>query len=296
MQFVKIPLSLAVSLSNAAVGLVSLAALQAVIDAAPKLTGTLDAVRRLAVAGGRDICGIDIEATGVNATQDRIIELSVVKVKRTGGTEARTWMVNPGINIPVEASAVHGIFDADVRAEDVFSGHVAEIYGFLAGCDIAGFSSNSYDVPMLCQHFDEAGVDWPAMGTRQYDAAIIFRQQAPRTLSAAVLEYTGEPLSDAHRAEADTLATLAVLAAQLEREPMLAALTPDELHAASCYNAKQVDVGGKLVLNEAGEVTFNFGTHKGKAVLSEPSYARWMLRSDFPNNTKRHLERVLDEN
>jgi DNA polymerase-3 subunit epsilon len=267
------------------------------LSSQPEYSGTPAYICGLAASGGRPIACLDIESTGVNPTVDRIVELSITKVYGSTVTfdaaRSKTWLVNPGVPIPESASAVHGITDADVAGAGGFASIAKEVLEFLDGCDVLTFNGNAFDVPMLCQHFDELLIDWPSQGTRQFDASVIFRRQHPRTLTAAVAEYVGTGHEGAHGAGADVDGTLKVFAAQLERDTELAAMTPDELHTLCADGRRNVDVAGKLILDDNNDVVFNFGTHKGKRLKDEASYAQWMLRSDFPRNTKGHIIKLL---
>jgi DNA polymerase-3 subunit epsilon len=268
-----------------------------ILTAQPEYSGQLAYINGLAAASGRPIACIDIESTGVNPTVDRIVELSVTKIYGNtvtlAGAQSKTWLINPGVLIPDSATEVHGITNEEVASAGSFAFFAHEIHHFIDECDILTFNGNAFDVPMLCQHFDEVGIEWPAIGTRQFDASVIFRKQYPRTLTAAVEEYTGAGHEGAHGALADVTGTVRVFAAQLEHDPELAKMTPDELHEYCADGRRNIDVAGKLTLNEAGEAVFTFGTHKGKRLKDEASYAQWMLRSDFPSNTKRHIMRLL---
>jgi len=268
--------------------------LDRIIDAAPNHTGLMSPLYELASAGGRPIAVFDIESTGVDPVKSRIVELGVMRYHPDGTSDERSWLINPGCPIPGDASAAHGIGDEDVADKPIFGALVEEIRDYLEGCDLGTFNGNAYDIPMLNEHFAQMQIIWPALGTRQYDASEIYRKQHPRTLTAALAEYTGRDLTEsAHRALADTEATAEVLAAQLESSTELRQMTPDELHAYCSRNPNQVDIAGKLVLNEDGEVVYNFGKDKGKVVRKNSGFAFWMLRNDFPLDTKNHINAII---
>lgn len=248
----------------------------------------------------------DLEATGINTIKDRIVEISIVKALPNGETEVRTRRVNPGMPIPIEASLIHGIYDEDVKDEPTFKQIAKGIATFLEGCDLAGFNSNRYDVPLLVEEFLRAGVDFQIKNRHLVDVQRIFHMMEPRNLSAAYKFYCNKELIDAHSAEADTLATYEILNAQVERyagvkikdaagneiEPIVNDIA--SLHALTASN--NVDLAGRMVYNDKGEELFNFGKHAGKLVTdvlkAEPAYFDWMLKGDFPLDTKRRLTEI----
>jgi DNA polymerase-3 subunit epsilon len=276
--------------------------LQAAIEAAPQYSGKLTALRRLAAACGRPIAAFDIESTTAKAETGRIIEIAVLKVYPTSGgphgieSVDETWLINPGEPIPADATAVHGFDDASVAEAPHFGDVAEELADFLEGCDILTFNGNKFDVIMLNAHFEPNGIEWPAQGTRLFDASTIYKESVGRTLTDAVSHYLGRDLSGAHGALADTLATVEVFAAQLEADPALAGMTPDELHTHCSYNPKAVDLAGKIELNEQGVPVWTFGKNQGRPVESDPSYCLWVLRSDFTKNTKSHVRRITEGN
>jgi DNA polymerase-3 subunit epsilon len=248
----------------------------------------------------------DLEATGINTIRDRIVEISIVKALPNGETEIRTRRVNPGMPIPIEASLIHGIYDEDVKDEPTFKQIAKGIASFLEGCDLAGFNSNRYDVPLLVEEFLRAGVDFQIKNRHLVDVQRIFHMMEPRNLSAAYKFYCNKELIDAHSAEADTIATFEILNAQVDRyagvkikdsagneiEPIVNDIA--SLHALTASN--NVDLAGRMVYNDKGEELFNFGKHAGKPVLevlkAEPAYFDWMLKGDFPLDTKRRLTEI----
>lgn len=233
----------------------------------------------------------DLETTGITVGHDRIVEVSLVRLQPDHSRKILTRRVNPGIPIPPAASAVHGIYDADVANEPLFEAVAAEIAVFIGNSDLAGYNSNRFDVPMLVDEFLRVGYDFTMKGRRLVDVQNIFHKMEQRTLVAAYRFYCGKELEGAHGAEADTLATLEVLLAQLEKYPEL---RPDVsfLRDFSSMN-RNVDLAGRLVLNENSEAVFNFGKHKGKTVhqvfSQEPSYYEWMMQGDFSLETKRKI-------
>ena len=248
----------------------------------------------------------DLEATGVNIVRDRIVEISIVKALPDGTHEVRTHRINPTVPIPLEASLIHGIYDEDVRDCPTFKSLAKGIAQFLEGCDLAGFNSNRFDIPMLVEEFLRAEVDFEVRHRKLVDVQRIFHLMEPRNLSAAYRFYCGKELVGAHGAQADALATFEILDAQVQRYEGVEVTnekgeskTPihndmEALHALSATS--QVDLAGRIALNKQGEEVFNFGKHQGKKVAEvlakEPSYYDWMLKSEFPLDTKRKLTEI----
>lgn len=237
---------------------------------------------------------LDIESTGINVGTDRIIEISLLKVHPEGQEESLTLRVNPTIPIPPESSRIHGIFDQDVADEPSFAERANEIAGFIKGCDLGGYNSNKFDIPLLAEEFARAGVDIDLKKMRLVDVQVIFFKNEPRTLSAAYQFYCQKNLEHAHTAEADVRATWEIFQAQLERYDNLSE-NIDEI-ASFSSNTKSVDFAGRIVYNDKGDECFNFGKHKGKKVLDvfsrEPGYYAWMMQGDFPEYTKRVITRI----
>lgn len=248
----------------------------------------------------------DLETTGVNIVRDRIIEISILKAHVNGKTEVKTYRINPEMPIPLEASMIHGIYDEDLKGCPTFKEVAKTIAAFLEGCDLAGFNSNRFDVPLLVEEFLRAGVDIEMKNRRLVDVQRIFHLMEPRNLAAAYKFYCGKELVDAHSAEADTLATYEILNAQVERyagvqikgeggqmiEPVVNDIA--KLHALTA--TRMVDYAGRMAYDANGDIVFNFGKHSGKKVLdvlkNEPSYFEWMLKGDFPLDTKRKLTEI----
>lgn len=238
----------------------------------------------------------DLETTGVNTSTDRIVEISIHKVMPNGKTETRTHRVNPGIPIPPKITAIHGISDEDVTGEPNFEDLAPNLYIFLNECDLAGFNSNRFDVPVLVEEFHRAGYDFDVTGRNLIDIQNIFHKKEPRTLVAAYKFYCGKDLTNAHSAEADTLATYEILEAQLAKYTDLKRDSKSLSEFTTMHNA--VDLAGRFVKNDKKEIVFNFGKHKGKPVSQvlkqEPSYYGWMMKGDFSQNTKKVLQQIKD--
>ena len=237
---------------------------------------------------------LDLETTGVNIAADRIVEFSALKVSPGGAEEWLTLRLNPGIPISPEATRVHGISDADVANEPHFKDVAKKIATFLEGCDLAGFNSMKFDIPILSEEFLRVNVDFNPARHRYVDVQVIFHKKEQRTLSAAYRFYCNLELENAHSSKADTAATYEILKAQLDRYPDLEN-DIDKLSAFSAFN-NNADLAGRIVFNEQGQEVFNFGKHKGKPVeqvfKEEPSYYSWMMNGDFPLNTKQVITAI----
>lgn len=246
----------------------------------------------------------DIESTGLNVASDRIVEISAVKVSpgapgQPNDIEIKTRRINPTIPISPEAQAVHGISDEDVKECPTFRQIAKSLAIWMEGCDIAGYNSLKFDIPMLAEEFLRAGVDFDFRKRKLVDVQNIFHKKEQRTLKAAYKFYCHKDLENAHSAEADTMATYEVLEAQLDRygndaeEPLLNDVA--YLAKYSCQN-RFADYAGRIVLNDKDEEVFNFGKHKGKRVKdvfrAEPSYYSWMMDGDFTLDTKQVLTRI----
>ena len=236
----------------------------------------------------------DLETTGTNINSDRIVEICYLKVYPNGNEESKTMRINPGMPIPAEASAVHGIYDADVIDCPTFKEVARSIANDIEGCDLAGFNSNRFDIPVLAEEFLRAGVDIDLSRRKFIDVQVIFHKMEQRTLSAAYKFYCDKDLEDAHSAEGDTRATYEVLMAQLDRYPEL----KNDVAFISDYSSftKNVDFAGRMVYNDQGVEVFNFGKYKGIPVMEvlhrDPGYYSWMLSSDFTLNTKAMLTKI----
>ena len=248
----------------------------------------------------RPIVFFDIEATGLNIAIDRIVELCLLKIYPDGSEEALTQRFNPGIHISEEATAVNGIKDEDVAKSPTFKEKANEIANKFKGCDIAGFNSNHFDIPLLVEEFIRSGVQFDISACKFVDVQNIYHKMEKRNLSAAYKFYCNKDLENAHTALADTQATYEVLQAQLDRyEGQL------ENNVAFLSNFSRrnnnVDLAGRVVYNDEGVEIINFGKHKGRPVAEvlrkEPSYLGWIMQGDFTQNTKQVFMRIrLREN
>ena len=237
----------------------------------------------------------DLETTGVNAAKDKIVEISYIKVYPNGKEESNTIRINPGRHIPEEATAVHHITDDDVKNCPSFKDVAKELSRVFEGCDIAGFNSNRFDLPLLVEEFLAAGVNIDMTKRKFIDVQTIFHKMEQRTLVAAYKFYCGKNLEDAHSADADTRATYEVLKAQLDRYPSLQN-DVDFLSEFSTQN-KNVDFAGRIIYNDKNVKVFNFGKHKGCPVEEvfrtiDRGYYDWMMQGDFPQNTKNVITNI----
>lgn len=250
----------------------------------------------------RPIAFIDLETTGIKVATDRIVEICILRVEPDQTTSIKTLRINPEMDIPWEATAIHGITNADVRDCPTFKQVAHELDRFLDSCDLAGYNSNHFDIPLIVEEFLRVDVDFDLKGRRLVDVQNIFHKMEPRNLSAAYQFYCGKELINAHSAEADTIATYEILKAQLDkyrdkefkdREGDVTTPVVNDIKALSefSYQSKNVDLVGHIVFNARQVEVFNFGKHKGKAVAevfkSEPSYYDWIMKSEFPLFTKK---------
>lgn len=237
----------------------------------------------------------DLETTGTNINSDRIVEICYLKVYPNGNEESKSMRINPEMHIPEASSAIHGIYDADVADCPTFKDVAKKIAADIEGCDLAGFNSNRFDIPVLAEEFLRAGVDVDLMKRKFVDVQVIYHKLEQRTLSAAYKFYCGKNLEDAHTAEADTRATYEVLKAQLDHYPNVLENDIAFLSEYSCHN-KNVDFAGRIVYNEQGVEVFNFGKYKGMSVAEvlkkDLGYYGWIMQGDFTLNTKNVLTKI----
>ncbi len=245
----------------------------------------------------RPLAFFDIESTGLNVEDDRIVEIGVVKLMPDGERQSRARRINPGRPIPASSTAIHGITDADVADCPRFAQVASSLHDWLSGCDFGGFNLESFDMKMLANEFRRCGLEFPAAGTLVVDPKVIFHQREQRDLSAAVRFYCGRTLENAHSAMADVEATIDVLFAQLERYDDLPRDVPG-LHAATHQKpANWVDAQGRLRWLDDGRASVGFGVNVGRALedlaKSDPSFLSWMLRKDFSLEVKEAVEATL---
>ena len=236
----------------------------------------------------------DLETTGINITNDRIVEISYLKITPDGKEDSKTRRINPQMPIPEQATAIHGITDDDVKDCPTFKELAKSLAAQIEGCDLAGFNSNRFDIPMLAEEFLRAEVDIDLSKRKFIDVQTIFHKMEQRNLVAAYKFYCGKELTDAHSAESDTRATYEVLMSQLDRYTELEN-DVESLSAFSSFN-NNVDFAGRMIYNENEEEVINFGKYKGQLVKDvlkkDIGYYGWIMQGDFPLNTKQKLTEI----
>ena len=242
----------------------------------------------------RPLVFFDLETTGVQIATDRIVEISILKVFPNGNTEGWTRLVNPEIEIPKEASDIHGITNEKVVTEPKFSELAPKISTLIEGCDLAGFNSNRFDIPLLAEEMLRAKVNFDMEDRRAVDVQVIFHKKEQRNLGAGYEFYCGKTLENAHSAEADTIATYEILKAQIEKYDDI----ENNIEFLSDFSShqKRADFAGFILLDENEEETFSFGKYKGRKVVDvfreNPGYYSWMQNADFPRYTKKVLDTI----
>ena len=243
----------------------------------------------------RPIAFIDLETTGINISTDRIVEIAIVKVLPEGSSQIKRKLINPLMPIPSGSSEIHGITDEMVKDAPTFKEVANEIKQFIENCDLGGYNSNRFDLPMLVEEFGRIRMDFSMEGRKLVDVQKVFHQMEQRTLSAAYKFYCEKTLEGAHGAEADASATWEVLEAQVERYPQMG----NTVESIVKFTGEDdiVDFARRFI-KEKGIEIFNFGKHKGKPVTQvlkeEPQYYDWMMRGDFAMNTKQKLTEILN--
>lgn len=255
----------------------------------------------------RPLAFFDLETTGIRVATDRIVEISILRLSPDGSSKTKTLLINPEVPIPPEVTAIHGITDDDVKDAPKFREVAHELARFLDNCDLAGFNSNHFDIPLLVEEFLRADVDFDHKGRRFIDIQNIFHKMEPRNLYAAYKFYCNKDLENAHSAEADTIATYEILKAQLDRyretpykdrNGRISTPVVNDVKSLSdfSFTSKNVDLIGHVALNDKNREIFTFGKHKGKAVedvfRDEPSYYDWMMKSEFPLSTKKVITAI----
>lgn len=260
----------------------------------------------------RPLIIFDLETTGTSIGSDRIVEIALVKLNPDGsihtkpekpGSENR-FIINPEMPIPLEASMVHGIYDKDVADKPTFAQVADKLYKFMHDCDLGGFNSNRFDIPLLAEEFLRVGIDFSMEGRNLIDVQVIYHLMEQRTLKAGYRFYCGKSLDDAHEALPDAMATLEILQAMAEKyegmkvpdgkggEEDTFYPDMDRLHKF-CQRHRNVDLAGRMVYDENDVPVFNFGKYKGMAVkevlTKDPGYYGWMMSGDFPLYTKKVL-------
>lgn len=244
----------------------------------------------------RPLAFIDLETTGVNISTDRIVEIAIVKINPDGTKQVKRKLINPQMPIPSGSSEVHGITDEMVKDAPTFKQVANEVKQFIEGCDLGGYNSNRFDIPMLVEEFLRSGMEFSVEGKKLVDVQKVFHMMEQRTLSAAYKFYCQKTLEGAHSAEVDATATWEVLEAQVERYPQIG----NTVDSIVKFTGEDdiIDFARRFV-RENGVEVFNFGKHKGKPVAQvlkeEPQYYDWMMKGDFAMNTKQKLTEMLNK-
>tara|TARA_B110000438_G_scaffold256306_1_gene263695 strand:- start:422 stop:1207 length:786 start_codon:yes stop_codon:yes gene_type:complete len=246
----------------------------------------------------KPIVFFDLETTGLQVAKDRIVEISILKVFPNGNKENKTWLVNPTIPIPSETTAIHGISDEKVANEPTFKQLAPEIAELIHNCDLAGYNSNKFDIPLLVEEFLRVEVDFHMSSRKAVDVQNIFHKMEQRTLVAAYKFYCDKDLTNAHSAEADATATYEVLLAQLDKYDEL----ENDINFLANFSqrgGKFADMAGFVRYNEDGEEILSFGKYRGvtlKQIWNEnPGYFSWINQADFPLYTKNVMRNFANE-
>ena len=242
----------------------------------------------------RPLCFFDLETTGINITNDRIVEIAILKLFPDQKIEKQVWLVNPEMSIPLEVSEIHGITNDKVADAPTFKEISKIVYNFIKGCDLAGYNSDRFDIPLLMEEFLRSDIDFSTKNLKTIDVQTIFHKMEQRNLTAALKFYCNKKLENAHSAMDDTQATHDVLMSQLDRysglEPSISFLSD------FTTRRKTADFAGYIVYNKDGQECFSFGKHKGQTVENilekEPGYFGWLLKAEFPLYTKKILTQI----
>lgn len=244
----------------------------------------------------RPIAFIDLETTGLNLSSDRIVEIAIIKLLPDETRQSKRKIINPEMQIPSASSDVHGITNEMVKDAPTFKQVANEIKQFIEECDLGGYNSNRFDIPMLMEEFLRSGVEIDLSKRKMVDVQHIFYSMEPRTLTAAYKFYCQKNLENAHSAEADISATIDVLLAQMQRYDELG--NSIESILAHIGEEKIVDYARRFSYDEKGIEVFNFGKYKGRSVSEvlkqEPQYYDWMMKGDFPMHTKLKLTEIFN--
>jgi|TARA_B110000967_G_C18891475_1_gene567673 DNA polymerase-3 subunit epsilon len=244
----------------------------------------------------KPIVFFDLETTGVNIAKDRIVEMAILKVFPNGNKESKTWLVNPEIEIPEQSIAVHGITNEKVAAEPTFKELATKVNDMIAGCDLAGFNSNRFDIPLLAEELMRVGIDFDMKDRKAIDVQVIFHKKEQRTLGAGYQFYCDKELEGAHGAEVDTNATYEILLAQVEKYGDIGN-TVDALSEYSTHG-ERADFAGFILMNDEKQEVFSFGKYKGRTVeevfKENPGYNNWIQNADFPLYTKKVLKGIKE--
>ncbi len=259
----------------------------------------------------RPLAVFDLETTGIRVATDRIVEISIIRVETNNTSKVTTHRINPEMPIPLDSTLIHGISDEDVKDAPTFKKLAPELHELFKDCDLSGYNSNRFDIPLMVEEFLRADIEFDLRNRNFIDVQNIFHRMEPRNLRAAYKFYCDQELENAHSAEADTLATFEILKAQIERykdteykdeEGNVSIPIQNDMKALHdfSYNTKFVDLIGHIIFNAKQEEVFNFGKHKGRTVeevfRKEPQYYDWMMRAEFPLSTKKVITAIRKRN
>lgn len=247
----------------------------------------------------KPIAFFDLETTGLNISKDKIIEIAILKINPDQTEELYVKRINPEIPIASESTEIHGITNEDLKDCPNFQSLGQEIHDFIGEADLAGYNSNRFDVPFLLEELLNIGIDLELEGRRFIDVQTIFHKMEQRTLEAAYKFYCAKEIENAHSAEADTRATYEVLKSQLDRYEEVENDMDFLYEFTQQGKNRKVDFVGRLVVDDKGDMFYNFGKHTGKSVKEvyqkEPGYHRWIIDNDFPLITKNSLSKYVDK-
>lgn len=252
------------------------------------------------ITSDRAIAIFDLEATGLDISNDRIVEIAILKVEKDGSKNNYEKRVNPEMEIPAESIEIHGITNEDVKTAPTFKEIAPEVAEFIGDAHLVGYNSNKFDIPLLAEEFLRVGFEFDVAAREFIDVQNIFHKMEQRTLVAAYSFYCNKDLTNAHNAMADVNATYEVLLAQIERYEELSKMDSKKLADFSKNNKNKIlDFAGRIAENKDGQAIFNFGKHKGKTIEKvaneEPGYYGWMLNSNFPLYTKEVLKKEMEK-
>lgn len=234
----------------------------------------------------KPIVFFDLETTGTNTTADRIVSIATIKIFPDGTREKKKKLINPGMPIPAGATAVHGITNDDVKDAPYFKQFAQSLLNYIAGCDLGGFNSDKFDIPLLGEELKRSGFDFPTEQIARVDVLSLYRVLFPNTLTEIYKRLFGFEFDGAHDAEADVIATIEILEKLIEDKPEI---TPAEIDEFCQGENKRVDFYGALYEKD-GVTYFAFGKNKDKDVRSDKGYNHWFLGADFPKETKEKLK------
>jgi len=242
----------------------------------------------------RPLAFFDLETTGVNIATDRIVEIGILIIREDNSKEEYRYLVNPTVPIPKEVSIIHGIYDKDVADKPTFAALANELFKLLDPCDLAGYNSNRFDIPLLLEEFLRVNINFDIESRNLLDAFTIFTMYEKRDLSSALKFYCNKEIENAHTAMADVIATHDVFLAQLEKYSELGT-DMTEIYEKTRTNRDVIDTAYRLVMIK-NVPCFNFGKHKGESVkdvlTANPGYYSWIMRSDFGLHTKQKLKEI----